>query len=467
MEKKESDIPSQFIIPSEKDGRIILTFLDNDCKVRGDFYPHMSGGSPISPEYIASLLKQHNIVYGINQEGIDFAYKKCVDEGEIVKDVLIACGEVPVDERPEFMQLNPFLGKAYQKEKHDGSVDYREQSPFIIVRKDQALAKLKHAKTGKEGMNVHGEVLGYKSVQVKVVSGGANTHFKDRYLLSSINGQFINAKGVLSVSDSLVIKGPVGYATGHIVFPGDVTIEGPVSDGFKIHSGGSINIKQTFDVTDAVAKQDINVAGGIIGKGDAKIKAGGTIKTKFIENCRVACRNNIFVDLEIINSHIFTLETLEMGQKGRIVGGEIYALKGVRSAGIGKETGKAARIHCGVDFAQQQEKEKYNNIMKTLAIKLNRLRDLMKESQEDKTKLAKMEILLHRLEEEQSKAQSKVTELMAVQNSWWDAVVEVSGEIVRGTLIEICQVALFVAEPLKKVRIRLDRQNSRLITEGL
>jgi hypothetical protein len=45
--------------------------------------------------------------------------------------------------------------------------------------------------------------------------------------------------------------------------------------------------------------------------------------------------------------------------------------------------------------------------------------------------------------------------------------VEVRGEIAPGTLIEICQVALFVTKPLKKVKINLDRNNNKLVAQSL
>jgi hypothetical protein len=46
-------------------------------------------------------------------------------------------------------------------------------------------------------------------------------------------------------------------------------------------------------------------------------------------------------------------------------------------------------------------------------------------------------------------------------------VVEVTGEIAPGTLIEICQIALFVDEPLRKVRIKLDKMGGKLVPEPL
>ena len=89
------------------------------------------------------------------------------------------------------------------------------------------------------------------------------------------------------------------------------------------------------------------------------------------------------------------------------------------------------------------------------------------EAPADEEKKAKMEALLRRLEEEQRKAQTRISQLLGKLNAYEDAVVEVKGEIAPGTLIEICKIALFVAEPLKKARIRLDRGSGKLITEKI
>jgi len=450
-----------------KDGKITLTFLNNNLEARADFFPAQNGGAPITPEYISEVLEDKKVRFGIRQDEIDRAYEKCVHAREAVKDVLVAQGEPPFNEIPEYLQLNPMLEQRnLVSVKDTDTVDHRARSPFIIVKKDMALAKLKHRKPGRDGTNVHGESIGYHSTHPEgLLAGGENTRMEDRYLYSTINGQLVISNKIVSVRDSLVISGSVGYGTGNIIFPGNVEIHGEVSDGFKIYSGGSVTIKQTFDVTDAVTRGDLNVAGGIIGRGRALVKVGGNLKTRFIDNCRVACRKSVSVDLEIVNSKIFTLETLVMGDRGRIVGGEIYALKGVRAGGIGRKTGKAARIHCGVDFTLEQEKEKNNGMLRILAAKLNHLRALMEDPHLDEEKRAKMETLLRRLESEQDKAQGKVSEILGQLNAFQDAVVEVKGEIVPGTLIEICQGSLLVGEPLRRVRIRLE--NNKLVTEKL
>ena len=366
------------------------------------------------------------------------------------------------------MELNPLLASNKTEEATEKStVDHRRRSPFIIVRKDQALAKLKRMQVGKEGTNVLGEPISFQVLKPATVIQGVNTRMEGNFLLSEINGQLAVIKGVVNVKTTLTIKGAVGYRTGNIIFPGDVLIDGPVMDGFKIISGGSVVIKQTFDVTEAITKGNLRVAGGIIGRGRGMLKVGGDIKTHFIENCRVACRKTVSVEAEVINSSVYTMETLVMGEKGRIVGGEVYAVKGVTTGYIGKKTGKAARIHCGIDFVADQERQKANGILKMLAVKAARIKELMDNSEADDEKKEKMKEILIKLEEEKEKAQAKISEILGRLNSYETAVVEVTGEIIPGTLIEICQVALFVTESLKNVRIRLGRESNKLITEKI
>ena len=454
---------------NEDDGKIVLNISEDYMEARGDFYPSRFDGRPINQNYVRKLLDEYKIIYGIKKDEISRAYKKCVSENVSVLNVLIAHGTPPEKEVPEYLQLNPYLGRQKKSEMKNGRLDHKARTPFTIVKKDQALAVIKPRKTGKNGVNILGEAVRFELIRPESVTAGENTRMEGKYLLAGIDGQLIHTKGELSIRDSLVIKGPIGYKTGNIDFPGDVMIEGPVSDGFIIHSGGSISIKQTFDVTDASCKNDLLVAGGIIGRGKAVIKVGGKLRTKFIENCSVACRDKIMVDTEILNSKIYTMETLEMGDKGNIIGGEIYAIKGISVGGLGRKTGRAARVHCGVDFTMEQEREKNNGILKMLSIKIMRIKDLLGEMDGNSKngKKEKLEEALLKLEDEQNKIQEKINEILGSLSNFEDAVVEVRGEIVPGTLIEICNTALFVTESLKKVRIKLDKTNNKLVSESI
>ena len=466
MENEEGGISTN---SNSRDGRITLTILNNNLEVRGDFFPPENDGDPITPEYISELLEKKNIRFGIQHDEIEKAYEECTKHNVVVRDVLVAQGEPAVNEVPSYLQLNPLLEvKSTPPLKDTDSVDHRTRSPFTIIKKDMALAKQKRHRPGREGTNVYGESIGYNVNHPEaILAWGENTRMEDRYLLSNINGQLVIKNKVVSVRETLVIHGAVGYSTGNIIFPGNVEIHGAVSDGFKIYSGGNVTIKQTFDVTDAVTKGDLIVAGGIIGRGRALVKVGGTLTTKFIENCSAACRKIINVDVEILNSKVFTLEKVIMKDRGRIVGAEVYALQGIYAGAIGKKAAKASRIICGVDFTLDQEREKNNASLRILSGKLEHLANLMADPQIDDEKRAKMEALRQRFEDEKRKTQAKISDILSKLNAYEDAVVEVKGEIVPGTHIEICQIALAVSAPLRRVRIRLDRGNNMLVTEKL
>ncbi|MDR2485583.1 MAG: FapA family protein [Treponema sp.] len=448
-------------------GNMILYFFDDDLEVRGDFMPPIGAGAPLTMEIVEDFLKQLNIVYGIEKDVIQKAVSDCTLEKQPVKDVIVAKGDPPVAEVVDYFEINPRLVASPPPADKNDRIDYRSYSPFIIVKKDQALARLKPGISGKAGKNVYGGVIPYQTVHPPGVTGGINTRTGGKFISAEINGQFVREKNTLHVQKSLIIKGGVGYATGNIAFPGDVVIEGPVSDGFKIYAGGSVQIKQTFDVTEVLTGGDLNVAGGIIGRCQARIKVRGDIKTKFIENCQVACRKTVMVEKEVINSTIYAMEHIDLGDKGFIVGGDMTAIHGIRAGKIGKRAGRSTKLHCGIDFTVQQEQEKANSQFQLLTAKIEKIQKLMVLPGTGHEKRLKLETLLRRTEEEQQKAGNRVSDLLGRINVDENATVEVYGEIAPGTLIEICHIALFAAEPMRKVRIKLDKFYGKLTCEPL
>jgi uncharacterized protein (DUF342 family) len=458
--------PQTVITGNRNDGNLAVIFSDNDMEAYADFIPPVADGALINQTLVRAILDKLNIVYGIRWENIRNAVNKCNQTRKLVKNVLIAKGLRPASEIGEYFEVNPHLGERPQLPDNK-RVDHRVYTPFIIVKKNQTLAWLKPRKEGRDGKNIHGAFVPFPVLRPDGIRGGTNTRTEEQFIYAEIDGQLVEKNKVLDISNSLTIKGPVGYATGNIIFPGDVTITGPVSDGFKIYCGGSISIKQTFDVTDAIAKGDLTVSGGIIGRGTAQLKIGGAIKTKFIENCRAAARKTITVSSEINNSTVYTLESIEMGDRGLILGGEIYAVNKVRTGGIGKKAGKTSRLHLGIDFTADQEKEKNNNHLKILDVKIRRIREFMEAQETDPEQKPKLEEMLKQLLEEQQKTADKVTNLLGKVIANEEASLEVLGEITPGTLIEICQVALFVAEPLHHVRLRLDKDTGKILIESL
>lgn len=457
----------------KNDGTLTITLDEDQLEARAEFIPPIGDGQPLTKEYVSNALQKFNITYGIIWENIDEALSSIHESGKPIKNILIARGDRAVPEVPCFFELDSALKNSVFPSLDIPRIDYKSISPFLMVKKDQILASQKEAVPGQDGKNIRGEVIEKTVLDVQGVSGDKNTRTEDDKIFSNIDGRLINKDGILSVDEILVIKGNVGYATGHISFPGDVIIEGFVSEGFKIVSGGSIMAKETLDATEIIAKKDLIVNGGIIGRGKAFIKAGGNVKAKFIRNCRLAVRSEIYIESEIVNSSVFTLQNLSMGDKGSIVGGEIYAVHGIKAAFIGKGTGKSARIHCGIDFTAQQELEKLHYQLRIVNGKQQKLHTIIEASkisygyQISIEKYQKIDELSAQLHNEQNKIQTRIMELLPKINADENAAVETKGSISPGTLIDICDIVLAVDQPIKKAKIKLSKEEGKLITVPL
>jgi uncharacterized protein (DUF342 family) len=461
---------SSVSLGDSKNGLFDLSFTPNDMELWANITPPDNSENIITETYVEAMFEKLNVVYGVKWDVVYDAINVCNLDRMRVNNVLMAQGDPVVNDEAAYYELNPALGSMPKLSEENGQIDYKDYTSFIIVKKDQILARMRPRIDGQDGKNVHGDSIPHRIIVPQGYLGGENTRTDQQYIYAEIHGQLVETKHILSVQNTLVIKSGVGYTTGNIIFPGDVIINGPVSDGFKIYSGGSVVIKQTFDVTDAVIKKDLTVVGGIIGRGRALLKVGGVIKTRFIDNCRLACRDSVYVIKEIVRSNVYTMGAVDMADKGIILGSSIYSMHGVRAKAIGTKSGKASRIHCGIDFTIVQDKEKHTEQLKRIASGLNQLRydyDQLPDTEDGRAKRTKIKVHIIKLEEQQEKVSSYLSELLSRINSDENAAIEVSGDIVPGTFLEICQVSLCVTETLHKVRIVLDSFLGKLVPRRL
>ena len=450
---------------SKNDGTVALSLTENDMEASADFIPPTGDGQLLTPDYVASVLERLSITFGVDWETIQQTALECNLNRKQIRGVVIARGEKPEDEVREYYETNPAFRK--WQTIPDGDVpriDYREISPFVLVKKGQILAVLRPRKEGKDGRNVHGDPIPKSISSPESATSGSNTRIHESAIIATCDGRLVEKGSELIVEEILTVKGAVGYKTGHIMFPGDVVIDGPVADGFKVYAGGSIVSKQTFDATEVVAKKDLIVAGGIVGRGPASVKVGGSMRVKFIQNCRVASRGPVIVGSAVVNSRVYTMDKLDLGDKGRLIGGEIFAVKGVRAAGIGSEGGTGTKIHCGVDFTAQQELERENERMRLYTQKQKKLRDYIATMPEKDPSKLELDV---KLSNEIAKLANRIGELLQKLDAFDEATVEVTGEIRPGTLIEICHIALLTEQTFKKTRFRLDKTLGKLVHENL
>jgi uncharacterized protein (DUF342 family) len=451
-------------VAEKNDGHIVVTFFNDDMEARADFIPAYGKGMPITSDYVNTLLSRLNIVYGVLHEEIEKTALAVNLSKTPQTNVLIAQGIPPVPACPAHFAKTENLGNARPVAGERESADYRKFSPFVIVKKGQVLAAFVPETEGRPGKTVHGTEIPFASVPPPKWEPGANTRTDGQYIYASIAGRLLDRDGVISVSDTLVIRDGVNYNTGDISFPGNVEISGAVADGFKIHAGGNLLVTQTLNASDVVARGNIEVLGGIIGRGQATLKAGGEIKARFVENCKIAARGDISVSAEILNASVYTMGTLRVGNRGVIIGVDIYAVHGMTCAKIGKTAGRACKIHVGVDFTVQREIDQKTNQLRMYNAKFDQLKMLI--SAADNTtgdRYKSMIEMRNKLDAEIKRLSAIIDDLRTRVIVDKNAAVTVTREISQGTLVEICQVALFVDAPLQRVTLKFDKTLGKII----
>jgi uncharacterized protein (DUF342 family) len=423
-------------------------------------YPPLGNGAPLNPDYAAELLTRLGITYGVLWEDLTEKILNTNIERHIEHDVLVAKGLAPVPSHPEHIILEERFTKGFVPVEEDVQVDWKAISSIPIVHKGERIGTVIGSQEGVVGFDVYGREIPTRNEAIQTYSLGKNVEINDRAVVACSDGRVQLDGQRVSVEEILVIKGNVDYHIGHILFPGDVVIEGTVAAGFKVYSGGSISIKETMDATDISAKRDLLCAQGIIGKDQGFVRVGGTLKAKFIDGARVAARGNLEVPGSIVGCRIYTLGHVAMGDKGKIVGGEMYASHGITCGFLGGVTHPLTVVNVGMDFTIQQKLDQASAALRELSTRLSRLVDMLKERQDSALLKAKeeTEAKLHALA-------ANIAELSKRVDIDDGAKVEVKNAVYPGVTVTICHVHINIMEVLKKTTFRLDKTANKIIIE--
>jgi uncharacterized protein (DUF342 family) len=450
--------------PGQKnDAAVEITVASDGMKAEASFYPSLGDGLPVNPEYVAELMARLGIVAGILTENIADATLQCNLDRRLLHGVVIAQGSEPIDEVPEhasletrFRREGPIIDQKAQQ------VDFKEISSFIVVKAGETIATMVERRAGVIGCDVFGKDRDFRRRSVQSFAPGKNVTLKDGRLGATVDGLLTIINGRLDVDEVLLIRGAVDYHTGHIVFPGDVIIEGSVGDGFKIWSGGSVICKSTLDAFDVNVKNDLICTQGIIGRRRAQIRAGGELRAKFIQNCKAAVRGDIHVSAAIINSRVYTLGKLDLGDKGVLMGGEASAVHGIRCGRLGNQAYQHTTVRAGTDFTVQQKIDQANERLRMLAARARQIDEMATVQSGTRLDQAKNEI-----EKAMNVVRTMLSGLLESLDADDGAVIEVKSYIFPGVVVEICRVSIVIDERVKGCRFRLDKMAGKIRIEKI
>jgi hypothetical protein len=449
------------ILGLRADGYIDTRISEDKMLCFIDFYPPSPDGNPISVDTVQNRLNELNIFYGIDWDAIKEAAFECNTENKEILDIPIARGTPPIDEVAEHFILNENFS---EQDSDYGTgdeprTDYKERNPFTIVHTGDTLAVLFEKKEGVKGRDIFGKELPYKVKKVPTYIGKENTVTEEKHINAAADGIFRIKGTAIWVEEILHIDGNIDYRTGNIDFPGNVFVNGYVEDGFKLHSGGSIFCKKTLHATDIKCEGDLEVEGGIIGRGDAQVTCGGMVRVKFIEKCHLEAGKDIFSEVGAINSIVQTLGHFSTSKKGIIIGGKVFAQNGVLTVNIGTPSSPKAEIICGTNYIVQRKLEWIRDKNVELALQL---RDVKKNLDFSKTPGAELVALKDRLFAGITKLNEAAQILVHQLTKSENAKIVALGTVATGTFIEICHVPFIVPRPMKSVVFTLNKEKGRI-----
>ncbi len=437
-----------------RDGRIGLKVSDSFLSVTCSFFPPDRDGKPITMDYVRGLLDSERIVFGVNWSLLETLILKCNIEKIRIENIEIATGRKPRKEIPPYLKLEKKFFENRQNSFGSAKpVDYKNLSPFFIVRKKEVIAHIIPPKQGIPGMDIYGKEIPPGKKDIIQFVPGENTRLVDGKVIAICDGLFVEKGNRFWINEVLELKNGVDYHTGHIKFPGDVVIDGDVKDDFKIYSGGSIYCKKTLDATLVVCKKDLNVVYGILGKNTGVVRAGGNIEARFVENCIVKAGGKLSVRDSILDSAVYAFDILEMGDRGSIIGGTIQAVNGITAYQIGNGFGVNTIVQCGVDFMIEQ--------------KLDQVREKILELKKKKADQSGNDREKERLEESIKIMSDYInkTQERVIKNK--NSRIRVTGRTFPGTTVDICHRIITIEKEVDHVVFCLDQTTNKIVMEKI
>lgn len=346
------------------------TDKDSDQLLRGDFNLRVSSDrmavlldcdtSSVDLSALGEAIRERMVSMGI-AEPPDGARLLLLLKATAAKDPRIEELELveglkpvqPVDGRIEWAR--DFFNPGFVVDEETGKIDYKQRAAMTSVMEGDLLARAVPPTEGKEGLDVLGRPIKTGKPHRPGIRAGKNVrHDKEESTYCAAeSGRVRWIDGVLSVDNVYKVRSNVGPATGHILHPGAVVVTGDVQEGYNIKSLGDIEVRGLVEAAQIRTSGSLMVRGGMIGAEGRRIMVSGDIHAKFIVDADVLAGGDVYVEREIIRSHVISRGSISI-PNGRVVGGEIRALRSVVAGQVGSVANVSTTVVAGEDDSLEE-----------------------------------------------------------------------------------------------------------------
>lgn len=449
----------------DDEGFALLISKDH-LSVTLNIFPPRIKENILSYSKIKNALIELGIKSEIEEDAIRNSVQDFVNTGKTASDVVISKGTDAQKGKDGWFELT-----CSKKDNIDNKTILEEKFEEIIsLKKDDLIGIIHKSQNGKDGIDVFGKVIPAEHGKEKDVGIGENTYSKEKIVISiyaEIDG-FLNIKSkTISVIETYTVYGDIDVRTGNIKGYGSLKVIGNVLNGFYLSLKNNVDIGGYVGDSEIAAGNNIKISGGFLGAGYGKIKAGGNVEVKFIQDQQLFSRGNLNFIREIVHSRLYVKDNIiGKGNHASIIGGYTLAGKNVEIYSAGNEYGISTIIEVGYDYElkdilinnrkniNERNKEikkidkeivEYSRMKRLNETMYNRLKQLA-----DKHKL---------LEEEVNKLKHENNELIKAVRAPSGAYVKIDNNIFPGTRIIINRKNYIVKEKLFGKTFKLSEEN--------
>ncbi|MBN2898304.1 MAG: DUF342 domain-containing protein, partial [Clostridia bacterium] len=227
-----------------------------------------------SQEEIVALLKERNVIFGLDYEMIG----RIVQEPNGCLGLLVAKGirhENGQDGVVDFFvrqdeEIKPTLLE-------NGKVDFKHMNFVQRIAKGDILAERTMPTVGKNGTTVTGKIIKARPGKITNFKFGKNVELSqdELKLISMVDGTVQFSGDKIEVIQVLNIDGDVGVKTGNIEFTGKVVINGNITSGYSVNCIGDLEVNGIIEAATVETKGNLFVSVGIQGNDLAHITCDG------------------------------------------------------------------------------------------------------------------------------------------------------------------------------------------------
>jgi uncharacterized protein (DUF342 family) len=300
-------------------------------------------GRNFTEQEINDELTKAGIVHGIHEDAI-----KQLARGNMYRQQVLVATSTEAEDGHDarFHYLFPLSSDAKPKELPNGSVDFKNLGLIKNVEIGDQLCEKIPLTPGIPGTDVTGGEIPAKPGKDYPLPLGQNTAESEDglYVISKVNGQVDLINNRVCVMNVFMIEENVDYNTGNIDFVGNVVIKGDVIAGFTVSAAGNVHIKGCLDGGIVDAGGNVTIENGVNGQANGKIKCGGDLKCKYLQNANVDVGMNLETT-SCVNSVVHVGGTAKfMGNQAMLLSSRVTAGQSVETLNIGSRSSSAGSV---------------------------------------------------------------------------------------------------------------------------